>query len=335
MTPGVLIIDSSSTIRHKIITALKETSPFKSYYETSSGVEGLAIIKNGGIDVILCGLQLFELSGTELLRQLQQDTELCDIPVVILTSDNNTKRKIELLELGASDYIVLPFDNGELVARVKVQLKMKTMQDNLKRSNRLLLNLSSTDSLTRLFNRRKLMQTLSKEFQRHSRSQETLTLLMLDIDYFKLVNDTYGHLNGDTVLVTLAKMLQDYLRPYDVATRFGGEEFALVLPSTPMRGALEVAERLRVAVENLGFSGELRDLKLTVSIGVSGYPQPGIESVDQILQAADQALYQAKNSGRNKVCHINSRPLENKPQEFVAPKYHSVADTVFSGLPTL
>lgn len=335
MGPSVLIIDNSSTTRHNIITALKETSPFNSYYETSSGVEGLAIIQDSDIDVVLCGLQLFELSGTELLRQLQLSDELRDIPVVILTSDNNTKKKIELLELGASDYIVLPFDNGELVARVKVQLKMKTMQDNLKRSNRLLLNLSSTDSLTRLFNRRKLMQTLGKEFQRHTRSQDIMTLLMLDIDHFKLINDTYGHLNGDTVLVTLAKILKEYLRPYDIATRFGGEEFALVLPNTPIAGALDVAERLRVAVENLTFSGELRDLKLTVSIGVSGYPGAGIESVDQLLQAADQALYQAKKSGRNKVCYIDSQPIKDHQEELNAPKDRSVVDTALSAHPTL
>ncbi|OQY25498.1 MAG: hypothetical protein B6I37_00930 [Desulfobacteraceae bacterium 4572_35.2] len=292
MGPSVLIIDNSSTIRHKIIAALKESSPFNSYYETSSGVEGLAIIQNSDIDVILCGLQLFELSGTELLRHLQQNDELCDIPVVILTSDSNTQKKIDLLEL------------------------------------------SSTDSLTRLFNRRKLMQTLDQEFQRHSRSQDTLILLMLDIDHFKQINDTYGHLHGDKVLVTLAKILKEYLRPYDIATRFGGEEFALVLPNTPINGALEVAQRLRVAVENLTFGGELRDLKITVSIGVSGYPGAGIESVDQLLQAADQALYQAKNSGRNKVCYIDSRPETDQAEDLEVPTDHSTSDKVFSEQPT-
>lgn len=301
MGPGVLVVDLSSATRDNIITALKETSPFGRYFETTSGSEALKIVREELVDVILCSLQLEELSGTELLHQLQQDEELCDIPVVILTRDDRTQTKIELLEQGASDYIVQPFDNGELVARIKVQLKMKTMQDNLKRSNRLLLNLSSTDSLTRLYNRRVLMKTLSKEFQRNARTTETLSLLMLDIDHFKHINDSFGHLNGDIVLVTLAKLLQNYLRPYDVATRFGGEEFALVLPNTRLHSARDVAERLRIAIEELQFTGEIRDLKITASIGVSCYPGAKIENIDQLLQAADHALYQAKENGRNQV----------------------------------
>ncbi|MEA3465450.1 MAG: diguanylate cyclase [Thermodesulfobacteriota bacterium] len=318
MGPSVLIIDNSSILRHKIIKTLEETSPFNSYFETSSGLEGLTFMQNNEIDVILCGLQLYELSGIELLRRLQLNDEWCDIPVIILTSDNNTKTKIELLEQGASDYIVVPFDDGELVARIKVQLKMKTMQDNLKRSNRLLLNLSSTDSLTRLFNRRTLMKTLDKEFQRHSRSHDTLSLLMLDIDHFKKINDSYGHINGDTVLVTLAKTLKEYLRPYDVATRFGGEEFALVLPDTPLSGAQEVAERLRVAIERLNFNGELRGLQITVSIGAACYPGSGIKNIDQLLQVADQALYQAKNNGRNQVvCTVQKDNTLTPPSKIV------------------
>ena len=145
------------------------------------------------------------------------------------------------------------------------------------------------------------MKTLSKEFQRNARSSETLSLLMLDIDHFKQINDSFGHLNGDIVLVTLAKLLRDYLRPYDVATRFGGEEFALVLPNTRLEAAKDVAERLRIAIEELQFSGELRDLKITASIGVSCYPGGEIDNIDQLLQAADHALYQAKEGGRNQV----------------------------------
>lgn len=326
MRPSVLVIDNSSTIRHKIINTLKETSPFMSYFETSSGIEALDIIQNSSIDVIVSGLHLYELSGTELLRRLQLNDELCDIPVVILTSDNNTQTKINLLEQGASDYIVLPIDNGELVARIKVQLKMKTMQDNLKRSNRLLLNLSSTDPLTRLYNRRMLMQTLEREFDRHMRSGKTLSLLMLDIDHFKLVNDTYGHINGDAVLVSLAKVLKEYLRPYDVATRFGGEEFALVLPNTDINGARDVAERLRLAANAIDFSGEIRNMKITVSIGIACFPSTQANDIDQLLKHADQALYQAKAQGRNQV--VCSDPY------LVNTTDRSKVDTASVALPT-
>ncbi|OQY18904.1 MAG: hypothetical protein B6I36_05765 [Desulfobacteraceae bacterium 4572_35.1] len=326
MRPSVLVIDNSSTIRHKIIDTLKETSPFMAYFETSSGLEALEIIQDNSIDVIVSGLHLYELSGTELLRRLQLNEELCDIPVVILTSDNNTRTKINLLEQGASDYIVLPIDNGELVARIKVQLKMKTMQDNLKRSNRLLLTLSSTDPLTHLYNRRMLMQTLEREFDRHSRSGQTLALLMLDIDHFKAVNDNYGHLNGDVVLVNLSKILKEYLRPYDIPTRFGGEEFALVLPNTDINSALDVAERLRTAVQDITFSGELRELKISCSIGISCFPSVQVNDTDQLLRCADQALYIAKNSGRNQVICFD--PYQDEAKD------HSIDGTASVVLPT-
>ncbi len=296
------------------------------YFETSSGSAALEIIQNSSIDVIVSGLHLYELSGTELLRRLQLNDELCDIPVVILTSDNHTQTKIDLLEQGASDYIVLPIDSGELVARIKVQLKMKTMQDNLKRSNRLLLNLSSTDPLTHLYNRRTLMQTLDSEFERHSRSGKTLSLLMMDIDHFKLVNDTYGHINGDAVLVSLAKVLKEYLRPYDVATRFGGEEFALVLPNTDLSGARDVAERLRMAINAMDFRGEIRAIKITVSIGIACFPSAQTNDIDQLLKCADQALYQAKSQGRNQVVCID--PYQTSTTD------RSTTDTISVALPT-
>ena len=212
MGPGILVAALSAATRQTIIEALKETSPFTQYFETNSGVEALEILGKDSIDVVVCGLQIYQLSGIEVLRRMQQDPELCDIPFIILADDNRTKTKISLLEQGASDYIVQPVDIGELVARIKVQLKVKTLQDNLKRSNRLLLNLSSTDSLTQLYNRRVLMRTLRKELERQKRSGESFSLLMVDVDHFKMINDEFGHINGDTVLVNLARMLRSYLR---------------------------------------------------------------------------------------------------------------------------
>ncbi|WP_321530723.1 diguanylate cyclase [uncultured Desulfuromonas sp.] len=301
MGPGILVVALSASTRQTIIDALKDTSPFSRYFETNSGREGLEILEKEPIDVIVCGLHVYQLSGLELLRHMQQDPELCDIPFVVLAEDNRTKTKINLLEQGASDYIVQPVDIGELVARIKVQLKVKTLQDNLKRSNRLLLNLSSTDSLTQLYNRRVLMRTLRKEFQRQIRTEESFSLLMVDVDHFKNINDRYGHLNGDTVLINLARMLRSYLRPYDVPTRFGGEEFALILPNTNMECAREVAERLRLAAKELRFSGEIRDLEITISIGVTTCPADGVEEEDDLLRLADEALYAAKEAGRDQV----------------------------------
>jgi len=293
MGPGILVIARSAATRQAIIEALRDTSPFTRYFETDSGREGLEVLEKEPIDVIVCGLQLYQMSGMDVLRHLQQDTELCDIPFIVLTDESRTKTKIDLLEQGASDYVVQPVDIGELVARIKVQLKVKTLQDNLKRSNRLLLNLSSTDSLTQLYNRRVLMRTLKKEFQRHIRTTDSFSLLMVDVDHFKAINDSYGHLNGDTVLINLARMLRSYLRPYDVPTRFGGEEFALVLPNTNLECAREVAERLRVAAKELRFSGEIRELAITISIGVATCPADGVESEDDLLRFADSALYAA------------------------------------------
>nr|WP_320048610.1 diguanylate cyclase [uncultured Desulfuromonas sp.] len=301
MGPGILVAALSAATRQTIIEALKETSPFTQYFETNSGVEALDVLGKDPIDVVVCGLQIYQLSGIEVLRRMQQDPELCDIPFIILADDNRTKTKINLLEQGASDYIVQPVDIGELVARIKVQLKVKTLQDNLKRSNRLLLNLSSTDSLTQLYNRRVLMRTLRRELERQKRSGEPFSLLMVDVDHFKMINDEFGHINGDTVLVNLARMLRSYLRPYDVPTRFGGEEFALVLPNTQMNSAYDVAQRLRLAAKELRFSGDIRDLEITISIGVATSPGEGVESEDELLRQADDALYAAKNAGRDQV----------------------------------
>ena len=323
--PGILIIDISSNVRRNLITTLQHSAPFSRYSSCASGAEALELLKEHSTDVILCAATLRDMSATALLRLLQADDDWRDIPVIILTGQCTTVQKLAYIEQGANDYLVMPFDSGELIARVKVQLKMKTLHDNLKRSNRLLLTLSSTDSLTRLYNRRMLMQTLSREVERHSRSDQVLSVLMLDIDHFKNINDTFGHLNGDKVLVAIAKVLKRYLRPYDIATRFGGEEFVLVLPNTTAKHAMDVAERLREAVEEITFDGELRELTVTTSIGIACYPRPGIDGVDDLLKAADEALYHAKNTGRNRV--VSCCDAEQATD-------HSADDTPSSAVPT-
>ena len=194
-----------------------------------------------------------------------------------------------------------PFSPEELLARVKVQLKVKTLQDHLKESNRQLRKLSQTDMLTGLYNRRHMMAALESEFDRSKRTSTPFALLMIDLDHFKEVNDTYGHQQGDEVLKSVSHEIQTQLRQYDSAARFGGEEFALILPLTTLEEGTMVAERLRQIFSKMQFTGPISDLKITASIGIAAIPHMKINSTEDLIRLADDALYMAKGNGRNRV----------------------------------
>ena len=301
MSVSVLIIDDSITVREQIIRTLESFNLFTRYYEAEDGLEGFKKLLTAPVDIILCDLEMPRIDGFKFLSMLKARPDLQDVPVVILTGMNDRERKIKGLEQGASDYITKPFDPEELVARVKVHLKIKKLQDELKRSNELLLELSNTDHLTGLFNRRYMMEALDKEVQRSARRGGTLSLIMLDIDHFKQVNDNFGHLQGDVVLQKVALLLQKELRNYDCAARFGGEEFVAILPDSSLKEAVFVADRIRLAVQGSKFSGPLSKLCLTISLGVACFSPEHTSSVDGFIKLADDALYRAKANGRNRV----------------------------------
>lgn len=307
MANSVLIIDDSVTVREQIIRILESFSLFSRYYEAEDGLEGFKKLRASQVDLILCDLEMPRIDGFKFLSMLKSRPELQDIPVLILTGMGDRDRKLRGLEQGASDYITKPFDPEELVARVKVHLKIKNLQDDLKHSNEMLLELSNTDHLTGLFNRRYLMEALRKEVQRSIRKGGNLSVIMLDIDHFKLVNDTYGHLQGDVVLQKVSRLLSKELRSYDCAARYGGEEFVAILPDSTLKESIFVAERIRQSIQAAKFSGEIAELNLTVSLGVACFPLEGsstadtVVAVDKFIKLADDALYRAKNSGRNRV----------------------------------
>jgi diguanylate cyclase (GGDEF)-like protein len=301
MSNSVLIIDDSDAVRERIIKTLESFDLFSRYYEAEDGLEGFKKLLSSPVDIILCDLEMPRIDGFKFLTMMKSRPELQDTPVIMLTGRDDRELKIRGLEQGASDYITKPFDAEELVARVKVHLKIKNLQDDLKRTNELLLELSNTDHLTGLFNRRYLMEALGKEVQRSVRKAGNLSLIILDIDHFKQVNDTYGHLQGDVVLQKVALQLQKELRAYDTAARYGGEEFIAVLPDATLNEAVFVAERVRASVEATKFSGALSSLKLTVSIGVARFSSPGCTTVDSFIKLADDSLYRAKANGRNRV----------------------------------
>lgn len=301
MSNSVLIIDDSENIREKIISTLESFSLFARYYEAGDGLDGFKKLLAQPVDIILCDLEMPRIDGFKFLGMLKSRPELQDIPVIMLTGRGERELKIKGLEQGASDYVTKPFDAEELVARVKVHLKLKKLQDDLKRTNELLLELSNTDYLTGLFNRRYVMDALDREVQRSIRKTGCLSVILLDIDYFKQVNDTYGHLQGDIVLQKVAQQLQKELRTYDIASRYGGEEFIAVLPDASLQEASQVAERIRASIQAVRFSGALSRLSLTVSIGVAFFSNDRCPTVDAFIKLADDALYRAKSSGRNRI----------------------------------
>jgi len=307
MDKAVLIIDDSDTVREQIARTLDEASLFDRIHQAGDGIEAFKLLLATPIDLVLCDLEMPRMDGIKLLGMIAGREELRSIPVIMLTGREDRELKIRLLGQGASDYVTKPFDPGELVARVKVHLKIKSLQDELKQSNERLKQLSNTDPLTHLHNRRYMMEMLAREIRRAERKGTHLSLIMMDIDHFKKVNDQYGHQSGDAVLQALAKLAAMGLRNYDCAARYGGEEFVLVLPETTHDDAMTMAERIRERIQAHSFTGQIRSLKATISIGVATYPAPFISSIDDLIREADEALYRAKAAGRNRVFSMNRR----------------------------
>jgi len=298
MSHAILIIDDSATARELIRDTVERTKLFVTYHEAANGAEGIAILRRHPIDVVLCDLEMPGMGGLELLAKMNASEALRDIPVILLTGNENHAEKIRCLGEGASDYVTKPFHPGELAARIRVQLKIKTLQDSLRESNRELERLSTTDHLTGLANRRHFMERLSKEFLHSQRTGMPLALIMVDLDHFKTINDSRGHQGGDQVLREVAEILGRQMRPYDLAARFGGEEFSIILPETDLAGALGVARRLRELTESHHFHPPADGLTITASFGVAATP---MDSVEALIRNADAALYHAKHQGRNRV----------------------------------
>lgn len=315
MRHSILIIDDSKTARAQLRQTLERARLFREYAEAGDGLEGFKKLLERPVDVILCDLEMPGMDGFRFLQMLATRPELENIPVIMLTGHEDPEAKVRVLGQGASDYVTKPFDPGELLARVKVQLKIKTLQDSLRESNQRLQELAATDPLTGLANRRTLMAELEREFRRSQRNGAPLSLIMVDLDHFKKVNDNYGHQQGDRVLTALSSLLGSHLRQYDLASRFGGEEFALVLPETPADEAGKVAERIRRSVEKLRFDGSLAALRVTTSLGLATVPSNRIGNIEDLIREADDALYLAKHNGRNRL----ETAAEDTRQQLLAP----------------
>jgi two-component system cell cycle response regulator len=284
-------------------------------YDTEAcdnGFDAITSVEKAPPDLILLDVMMPEIDGMEVARRIKGNKALPFIPIIMQTALDSTEDKVQGLESGADDYITKPIDFPELKARLRSMLRIKRLQEALEERERELLEvnerlryMSQTDGLTGLDNRRHLNERIEEMFNHAERLNEPFSLVMCDLDKFKSVNDTYGHQAGDEVLKQLAKILKDEAREIDRVGRYGGEEFMLLLPGTVLDAAVTFAERVRKRIERHTFTFDGGTLQRTASFGVSGWPHPRVDQSDALVRAADDALYVAKETGRNKVVRFD------------------------------
>ncbi|MEK7306098.1 MAG: diguanylate cyclase [Nitrospirota bacterium] len=305
----LLIVDDSPSTRNALHQILEKAGFFSNILEAENGAKALDILLKDKVDFVISDVNMPTLDGFKLLSAIRDQPKYHDLPVIFLTVRKDSLDKIKGLESGANDYIIKPFDPEELLARVNNLIRMKDLQDRLEKQNKdleiinkKLEELSVTDGLTGLHNRRYFIERLGSEFSRSKRYKLCISLLLVDLDYFKSINDTYGHQKGDDVLIKVADIIKQNCRVHDILARFGGEEFIISLCQTGPEGALIVAERIRKAVEEYQFIYPgAPDFNTTISAGISSYPDIKIDNIDDLIRIADASLYEAKRQGRNRI----------------------------------
>ncbi|HEY0096843.1 MAG TPA: diguanylate cyclase [Archangium sp.] len=321
----ILIVDDDPANIQHVREGL--AGPGYRFREAHDGTEALRSLREARPDLIIMDVEMPRLGGVEVCRIIKAnggEGGFGFIPVILVTA-RQAAGKVEGLELGADDYLVKPFDMLELSARVKSMLRLKVLQDALVEKNRELdsknqaldrankeldqkreelLRLTRVDGLTGLYNRRYFEERLAEEFARSARYRSPLSLVMMDIDHFKRLNDNYGHPFGDEVLRTVARTVRGRLREVDFVARYGGEEIIALLPETGPKDAMGACERVREAIasiqlEHRAQDGTRKPVQVTASLGVASAPAKSLPTMEDLLRAADTCLYEAKGAGRN------------------------------------
>ena len=267
-----------------------------------SGELALKQVQESPPDLILLDILMPGMDGYEVCTQLKADENTSDIPVIFVSSMTDIDSKVKGFKVGGVDYINKPFQHAEILVRVNTHITMVRMRKHLEEQNAELERLANTDYLTNLYNRRRFFHAAEDEFDEVLQSEKVISITLMDLDYFKKINDTYGHLVGDRVLIHVAQLIRTHCRVSDVAARYGGEEFIILHPSTDRKNAFVVAERVRKVVEVTPYSYEKNEIGVTISAGVvDTHVGRGFSRIDDVLGLADKALYRAKEAGRNQV----------------------------------
>ena len=302
----VLVIDDSPAIR-RATTLLLSTSPMVDrVLEAKDGLVGLKLMASESPDLVLCDLEMPLCDGARFLALKATRADMSHVPVIMLTSEPDPERKAVLFDAGASDYVTKPFHARELLARVESHLRICRMQEELREKNRHLEELAVTDPLTGLGNRRAFDTALAREVARAVRYDLALTLVMIDLDHFKRVNDEHGHLAGDRVLAGVGAVVRKMLRGTDIPARYGGEEIAILLPHTGIPPAATLGERLRAAIGAASFEGTTA--RVTASVGLAQIGDLTEKTGVALVGAADAAVYAAKAAGRDRVLVLGRPP---------------------------
>jgi two-component system cell cycle response regulator len=265
--------------------------------------ESIDRLMNDDFDMILIGLCLEGQDALRLCAQIRSIDTLRHVPILLLVEESDSERLAKALDLGCNDYVVRPVDRNELLVRCRTQVRRRRYQAKLRDNYERSFEMALTDSLTGIYNRRYLEAHLSGLIERIAGGRRYLSVILLDIDHFKKINDTCGHAAGDEVLQELCARVKKGVRSFDTVARYGGEEFVVVMPETNMGVATTVAERLRQVVADQPFTAITADHKLevTISVGVAEVDVTGGETTTSLINRADKALYVAKSKGRNRV----------------------------------
>lgn len=324
MIPLIVIVDDSR-VSQMLIKSILESAGYKDLLVTYSPMEAYKTLEKwldegfiNTVDLILMDIIMPDIDGIEACRLFKRNRRLQDVPIIMISGKTNVEDLERAFAAGAIDYITKPPNSIELLARVRSALRFKQEMDSrkareqellevkrqLEEANSILQHLSFIDGLTGIANRRRFDEMLKNEWNRGMRPGLPLALIIFDIDLFKKYNDSLGHQAGDTCLKQVAQALKETLkRPGDLAVRYGGEEFAAILPNTSLEGAANIAETIRTSVENLKILHHASEVSkyVTVSLGVAARIPNPYSSLEVLIEEADRALYQAKKDGRNRL----------------------------------
>jgi two-component system cell cycle response regulator len=266
----------------------------------NNGAQAMERLAQDDVDLLIVSLDLANEDGLRLCSHIKSNDKTRNTPILMLSNQDDMKRVVHGLEIGVHDYILRPLDRNELVARAHTQIRKKRFHERLRSTYEVSLSMALTDSLTGLHNRRYLEVHLEKLMKQNQETKRSLAVFVLDIDHFKVVNDTYGHGVGDVILKQFSDRLKKNTRSLDLVSRLGGEEFVVILPNVSAERAHAVAERLRRAIAEAPFECSVPEGSLSITTSAGGLLiNQRIHTIESVLDRADKCLYQAKESGRN------------------------------------